>query len=312
MTRQSVGKSTVEVQIEKIFKHTRQGSYSTRDRYKDSCLMFARFCKDRFKMQNIRNIHDKHVAAFITERLKQGIGSKTIKGDLSALRYMHDQVQRPRYELSDNAKLQEEYGLTIGTTHQVNGDRAWTASEYEGMMQIAGELQNANVADCMVLARTMGLRITEAAAVSRAQAEYALRTGVYQVKGEAKNGKHREVALSADGRRVLERRLATTRRGDRLFVRSGEKTHQVVNRMQKFMEHHRDKVLTEAGMQQRTDRRDGSSRSLTFHGLRYGYVQDRMQEEIAKGYSHDNAALIVSREVGHERIDVIRIYEGKS
>ncbi|KAA8787858.1 hypothetical protein EC604_28965 [Paenibacillus amylolyticus] len=307
-----MGKSTVEVQIEKLFKHTRQGSYATRDRYKDSCLMFARFCLDRFKMQNVRNIHDKHVAAFIAERLKQGIGAKTIKGDLSALRYMHDQIQRPRYGISDNAKLQEEYGLTIGTTHQVNGDRAWTTSEYDRMLQIAVELKNENVADCMVLARTMGLRITEAAAVSRAQAEYALRTGIYQVKGEAKNGKHREVALSPSGRRVLERRMASTQRGDRLFVRPGEKTHQVVNRMQKFVEHHRDKVLTEIGLNQRTDRRDGTSRSLTFHGLRYGYVQDRMEQEIQRGYSYDNAALIVSREVGHERIDVIQIYEGKS
>ncbi|MEK4366427.1 phage integrase N-terminal domain-containing protein [Paenibacillus sp. FSL M8-0212] len=303
-----MGKSTVEVQIEKIFRHTRQGSYATRDRYKDSCLMFARFCLDRFKMQNVRNIHDKHVAAFIEERLKQGIGAKTIKGDLSALRYMHDQVQRPRYDLANNQKLQEDYGLTIGTTHQVNGDRAWTTSEYDGMMQVAKELGNSNVADCMQLSRTMGLRITEAAAVSRSQAEYALRTGVYQVKGEAKNGKHREVPLSAAGRLVLERRMSVTSRGERLFIRPGEKTHQVVNRMQKFLEHHRDKVLTETGMQQRTDRRDGSSRSLTFHGLRYGYVQDRMGQELAKGYSRDNAALIVSREVGHERVDVIRIY----
>ncbi|MGP3788590.1 phage integrase N-terminal domain-containing protein [Paenibacillus sp. 1A_MP2] len=206
-----MGKSTVEVQIEKIFKHTRQGSYATRDRYKDSCLMFARFCLDRFKMQNIRNIHDKHIAAFIQERLSQ-VEPRTIKGDLSALRYMHDQIQRPRYELSDNAKLQEDYGLTIGTTHQVNGDRAWTTSEYDGMMQIAKDLGNSNVADCMQLSRTMGLRITEAAAVSRAQAEYALRTGIYQVKGEAKNGKHREVPLSAAGRLVLERRMSVTSR----------------------------------------------------------------------------------------------------
>lgn len=305
-----MGKSTIEVQIEKIFKHTRQGSYATRDRYKDSCLMFVRFCMKNFKMQNIRNLHDKHVAAFVESRLKEGINPKTIKGDLAALRYMHDQVQKPRYVLSDNRQLQEKYQITIGKTSQVNGDRSWTAAEYEGMLRIAKELGNSKVADCLVLARTMGLRVTEATAVSRAQAEYALRTGVYQVKGEAKNGKHREVPLSPEGRLIFERRLLITDRGSRLFIQPGEKTHQVVNRMEKFVQHHRDKILTTEGLNQRIDRRDGSIRELTFHGLRYNYVQERMQQEIEKGYSRDAASLIVSREVGHERIDVIRIYEG--
>ncbi|MEK5322681.1 phage integrase N-terminal domain-containing protein [Paenibacillus sp. FSL L8-0644] len=305
-----MGKTTVEVQVEKIFKHTRQGSYATRDRYKDSCLMFVRFCASSFKMQNIRNLSDKHIVAFVQSRQRAGSSAKTIKNDLTALRYLHDQIQQPRYVLSDNKELQKQHGIELTKTPQVNGNRAWTEEEYQGMIQIAKELQQENVADCLTLARTMGLRVTEAAAVSRAQAEHALRTGVYQVKGEAKNGKHREVPLSAAGRIIFERRLRYTERGNRLFIAAGEKTHQVVNRMEKFVQHHRDKVQTTQGVEQRIDKRDGSSRSLTFHGLRYSYVQERMQQEIEKGYSRDNAASIVSREVGHERIDVIKIYEG--
>ncbi|MFB5269941.1 phage integrase N-terminal domain-containing protein [Paenibacillus enshidis] len=305
-----MGETTVEVQVEKIFKHTRQGSFGTRARYKDSCLMFVRFCSENFKLQNIRNLHDKHLAAFIQERQKAGIGAKTIKNDLTALRYLHDQVQKPRYSLSDNKQLQEQFGVKLEKTTQVNGDRSWTDSEYKEMLRIAEELKQQDIADCLKLARTMGLRVTEAAAVSRAQAEYALRTGVYQVKGEAKNGKHREVALSAEGRAIFERRLKHTDRGRRLFIGQGEKTHKVVNRMQKFVQNHRDKVITGEGLANRVDKRDGSARELTFHGLRYSYVQERMDQELAKGYSRDVAALKVSREVGHERIDVIKIYEG--
>lgn len=305
-----MGKSTIEVQVEKIFKHTRQNSFGTRARYQDSCLQFVRYCMVKFKMQNIRNLHDKHVAAFVKERQENGIGARTIKNDLAALRYMHDQVQKPRHTISDNKQLQKQYNIVLEKTPVVNGDRSWTPSEYGEMQKIATELGNRNVADCMTLARSMGLRVTEAAAVSRAQAEHAIRTGIYQVKGEAKNGKHREVPLSKEGRQIFERRLALTARGERLFIRPGEKTHQVVNRMEKFIENHRHKVLTEEGESQRVDLRDGSARSLTFHGLRYGYVQDRMEQEIAKGFKYDQAALIISKEVGHERIDVIKIYEG--
>lgn len=306
-----MGKTTVEVQVEKIFKHTRQGSYGTRDRYKDSCLMFVRFCGEKFKLQNIRNLHDKHLVAFVQSRKNAGISPKTIKNDLTALRYLHDQIQQPRYVLSDNKELQQQYGIELTKTSQVNGNRAWTADEYQGMMQIAKELRQENVADCLTLARTMGLRVTEAVAVSRAQAESALRTGLYTVQGEAKNGKHRQVPLSAAGKAIFERRLRYTERGNRLFIAPGEKTHQVVNKMQKFVQHHRDKVITETGRANRIDKRDGSVRNLTFHGLRYSYVQERMDHEIAKGYSYDNAAFLVSKEVGHERIDVIKIYEDR-
>jgi len=34
---------------------------------------------------------------------------------------------------------------------------------------------------------------------------------------------------------------------------------------------------------------------------RYQYVQDRMQQELAKGLQEDEAAALVSKELGHER-----------
>ena len=55
----------------------------------------------------------------------------------------------------------------------------------------------ADVRDVMQLAMTMGLRVTEAVAMSRSQVEQALRPGVYQVKSKAKNGKWRQVPLSS-------------------------------------------------------------------------------------------------------------------
>ncbi|AOZ94844.1 tyrosine-type recombinase/integrase [Paenibacillus crassostreae] len=305
-----MGKSPCEVQVDKFFKHTRANSFATRDRYKDDCQQFSRFCSEKFKLQNIRNMNDKHVAAFIKDAQQKGLAPKTIKNKLSSLRYLHDLLDKPRYQLSDNKQLQLQHGIKLAKTPQVNGDRSWTNEEYSRMKEISRDLGNSNVADCMTLARTMGLRVTEAAAISRAQAEYAIRTGVYQVKGESKNGKHRQVPISPEGKAIFERRLVVTDRGNRLFIRTGERTHQVVNQMQKFVEYHRDKVKTVEGTETRLDKRDGSTRELTFHGLRYGYVQDRMREEVDRGFSRDQAALIVSKEVGHERGDVIKIYEG--
>ncbi|MBQ0138143.1 MAG: hypothetical protein KBT36_02505, partial [Kurthia sp.] len=47
---------------------------------------------------------------------------------------------------------------------------------------------------------------------------------------------------------------------------------------------------------------------LTFHGLRYSYVQDRMTDLQASGLSWKAAAKIVTQEVGHGRVEVIKVY----
>jgi len=306
-----MGMSTIETQIEKIFRHTRQNSFATRDRYRDSNRQFAAFLHDRFKVQNIRNISDKHVVEYVQQRQQEGKSAKTIKNDLAAIRYLHDQVSNPRYTLSDNKQLKEQHGLVLEKTPQITGDRAWTESEYKGMKILALQSRNREAADVMTLARTMGLRIAEAVAARRSQAEAALRTGIYPVQGEAKNGKHRSVRLSPEAREIFERRLQETPRGGRLFVPVGEKTHRVVNRLEKFLAYHRHKIESQEGRQQRTDRRDEvTSKPLTFHGLRYNYVQQQMNQEQERGFSEEQAAAIVSQEVGHERTDVIAIYQG--
>ena len=166
----------------------------------------------------------------------------------------------------------------------------------------------ANVRDVMQLARTMWLRMTEAVAMSRSLVEQALRSGVYQVKNEAKNGKWRHVPLSSQGRHVMESRIQNVPRGNRLFIRPGEKTHAAVNRVEKFLQNNRLQFETAEGRESRMYQ--GISNALTYHGLRYNYVQDRVRQEMEKGYSKLQAAAIVTKEVGHERVNVIHVYLG--
>lgn len=316
------GKSPVVAQMEKLFRHSRSNSFGTRARYESSCRNFIEFLDDKFKMKNLRNLSDKHVIAYINHRQDAGIASKTLKNDLGAIRYMHDMISNVKYEISDNKNLKKLFSVSLDKTPAVKGNRAWTQQEFNGMQKVAQEVihrggQGSKTAkdmhDVMNLCRTMGLRVTEAVAMTRAQAEQALRTGTYQVKGEAKNGKWRQVPLSNDAQKVLKDRLQDTPRGRRLFVNQNEKTHAAVNRIEKFLYNHRDKVETEEGLKLRTWEKYGKVKvnKLTFHGLRYGYVQDRISEEMNKGFTLEQAAAKVTREVGHERTDVIKVYLGK-
>ena len=306
------GKSSIEAQVEKLFKHTRQNSFGSRARYRGSARGFCKWVSQNFRLQNLRNLSDKHIVAYIQARQNEGIKPKTIKNDLAAIRFMHSQVQNPRYELSENKELREKFGLQLDKTPQVKGNRAWTNQEYQDFQQFCVQNGRQDIADIATLCRTMGLRITEATAVSRSQAEQALRREIYQVKNEAKGGKWRQVPLSQEAREVFERRIAETPRGGRLFIEKGEKTHQVRNKFEQFLNYHREKIETKEGRELRTWEKYGEihQNEITWHGLRYNYVQERMEQELSKGIDVFQAAEMISREVGHNRTDVIDIYMG--
>jgi len=305
-------------QMEKVFRHTRMNSFGTRARYKSSCTKFVQFLDERFKMKNLRNLQDKHVVAYIEHRQQEGVAAKTLKNDLAAIRYLHDMIPRAKHELSDNETLQRTYALTLDKTPAIKGNRAWTEQEYQNMLKLSqtlsekGSVTAKNIPDLLKICKTMGLRITEAVAITRSQAEQALRTGIYQVKGEAKNGKWREVPLSKDVKTIFEKRLTEVFRGNRLFVNEGEKVHLAVNRYEQFLKRHREKIETPEGRKLRTWEKYEKTHTneLTFHGLRYNYIQFRMQQEMEKGYSLEQAAARITQEVGHERTDVIKIYLG--
>lgn len=306
------GKSAIEQQMEKIFKHTRAGSYATRARYETSCCSFIHYLDVHFKMKNLRNLQDKHLLAYVQHRQEEGISAKTIKNDLGAIRYMHDLLPNTKYELASNDQLKREYDVHLEKTVAVDGDRAWTEKEYVAMQRLLTEQARSSktaaiTKDVTIICRTMGLRVAEAVCMRRSQVEKALRTGVYQVQGEAKNGRWREVPFSTEAKGILTDRLQQVERGGRIFVSKSEKVHQVVNQIEKHLERYRGLVEAPEGRSRRLNIK-GEVNPLTFHGLRYNYVQERMAMEMNKGYTWDAAAQSVTKEVGHNRIDVIKIY----
>ena len=97
---------------------------------------------------------------------------------------MHEMIPNVKYEISDNKGLKNAFSIVLDKTPAVKGNRAWTEREYKDMQQFVQDMAKtdgrgaqiaADVRDVMQLARTMGLRITEAVAMSSSQVEQALR-----------------------------------------------------------------------------------------------------------------------------------------
>lgn len=286
----------LEKQINATFKHNRQGSYKTKEKYQNDTKNFAKFLAKEFRLQNMRNISDKHLEKYIKHMQEQKLAPSTIKDRLAAIRFFHDKLDRTKHILSPNQKFQLEKRSFGGV------NRAWRDSEYKAFLKLCDQRGNDRMASIAQLARNEGLRIHETLKIDRSQVEKALRDGVLTVKG--KGGKVREVPLSREGRSMLQERIQNIERGDKLFIQEGEKTHLVIKQCQNFINRNREHFQEERDQA-------GEIRNITFHGLRHAYAQDRFEDFKNQGFNDYNARLAVSKLLGHERDDVTRIYTVK-
>lgn len=286
-------------QVDKVAKHNRQGSYKTKERYYNAMQNFTKHLANNYGLQKVANISDKHLHSYVDEMKSKNLSASTIKTNLSAIRFYHDQFPKTRNILSPNEVFDLEKRDFIGS------DKSWSQDEYDRIKELSGQLGSRLVHDTVVLARNEGLRIHEAIRLDRATVVRSIRTGELEIKG--KGGKIRSVPLSEESRQLLMDRVVTTPVGSKLFVGEHEKTHLVIKRVQNFISRHQ-KTIADPNRSERIKNGENITDRVTFHGLRHTYAQEQYQNFRDQGYTEYHSRLAVSQLLGHERDDVTRIY----
>ena len=90
-------------QVESIYRHSNELSFKTRARYYEATKRFCKFLADNFRLQNFKNVEDRHFKAYV-EHLKENNSAATIQSDLSGIRYFH-RKSGSKNRLSKNDKL---------------------------------------------------------------------------------------------------------------------------------------------------------------------------------------------------------------
>jgi len=111
-------------QLNKLYRHIRLCSYKTRARYYEAMQRFCRFLAEVYRLERLANIAPKHIYAYVAYLQAQGKSASTIKTDLSAIRFFHDLIQNPRYELPENCDLFLQRRTFGGV------DRTWSEGEF--------------------------------------------------------------------------------------------------------------------------------------------------------------------------------------
>ena len=281
---------TLIAQLNKLARHNRQGSFRTKERYYEACKRFCAFLADKFHLQKLSNISGKHLVSYVLYLQEKDLAASTIKTDLAAIRFFHDKMSNPKYELPTN----DELGVELERRRFGGADRTWSEMEFDRMLGWALSEDRWDYILALYLGRCAGLRIHECFRIDTATAERALREYDIIIKG--KGGEVRTVPIDDRIDTALSEQLERTPRGHKLLVPDGMPTHQAINQLQRFIYSHREEIQEDA------------SRPLTFHGLRHTYAAEKYQRLIDSGMSSLDAHFAVSRLLGHERSDVTKIY----
>ena len=276
-------------QLDRLYRHNRQGSYRTRSRYYEAMKRFCRFLAENFHLEKLANMAPKHMDAYVRFLQESGKSASTIKTDLSAIRFFHDLMTDPKYELPQNAELLLER-RSFGKV-----DRTWSDAEFQRMCELAEQDGRMDYVTILHLARFAGLRIHECFRIDTATAENAIKKHAITIKG--KGGLVRTVPLTDDLCDRLKVASTAVPRGGKLFVIKDEQTHEAIHALQAYIWLNRQSVQDA-----------NSDRPMTFHGLRHTYAAQQYHCMTQQGFSPEQAEKAVSEFLGHHRRDVTRIY----
>lgn len=277
------------LQLDKLRRHNRQGSFKTRERYYEAMKRFCRFLAEKYRLERLANIAPKHIFAYVYYLQEDGKAASTIKTELSAIHFFHDLISNPRFELPDNSHLLLQR-RTLGGV-----DRTWSIPEFNRMLACAMSAEREDYITMLYLGRYAALRIHECFRIDTAIAAKALKENALTIKG--KGGLVRTVPLNDILLGRLRLHLEGTPRGHKLFVPDDRLTHEAIKDFQRFLADNRP-------LAQDPD----SDRPMTFHGLRHTRAAEWYQERIQKGRSSYQARKEVAKLLGHGRDDVTRIY----
>lgn len=289
-------------QVDSLYKHSNELSFKTRARYFEATKRFCKFLADNFRLQNFKNVDDRHFKAYV-EHLKENNAAATIQSDLSGIRYFH-RKSGSKNRLSQNKKL----NLPKRSTGKE--DHSFLKTEIDNMRRLAVTQGRQDVVIAIDFTEKFGLRLEE---VCTLRVEYfmsALKTGQLVIKG--KGGQTRSIDLNEKQRSIITKYLDYARCSGRYpkdyLVSSSEKNgvKREKRSLQNWMSYNRKYFIVENRADLSEDGKKKRTETVSWHGLRHTYAQRTYENELKE--RPRRARKIVSENLGHHRTEVTRIY----
>lgn len=285
----------LEYELKQMTYHNRDGSYVTQTRRRKDLSRFARELHSLgFNQMSVHSLKRKHVDALLKLWFERGSSAGTIKNNMSHIRWWARKVGKEDIIPLDNQ------ALTIPSRSLIPEE---TKAQYLSKAEL-DSISDVRIRLSIQLQQEFGLRREECLKFTPS---YADQGSFLQLKGSwTKGGRAREIpVVSTTQRELLNRVRSTAGTGSMI---PPDTSYASWNR-------HYKAVASKCGFS-------------NLHGLRHGYAQRRYQAltgwlspfaggplrkelNAAQKDLDIQARLRVSRELGHNRLEITNVYLGR-
>lgn len=281
--RISLENNPLHQQLVRILKENVENSKETRRKRQAELERIVQSLREHFGLRNLHNLKAKHVEYLVREIRATDTGSGNAANRVSHLRWLLDKLGKPGLLGKGN----EELGINTRARNVRQGKLVST----EKLADVMSKLGDVKTRALVMLARHFGMRFEEA---SLFRPHYDVDAGgIVWIKRGSKGGRPRFVPIVTD-----EQRAALTQVKTLVADKFGCLVDQSVS--YKTWRDRKYKEFRAAGL----SRKDGT----VFHDLRRTYAASETARLVEKGHTADEAAKIVSKRLGHNRIDILRAY----
>jgi len=282
-------------QLKTLCRNNREGSYGTQvRRERELTLMANELHELGYRGMNSHSLKPKHVEALVGHWLEKEVAAGTIKNRMAAFRWWARKVNRQNVVARSN----DHYGIP-NRIFVTGSSKAKSVST----MQLE-KVRDQHVRMSLELQQAFGLRREEAIKFSPSYADQ--RDRLILKRSWTKGGKARTVPIRTEAQRdVLGRAHRLAGKGSLI-----PSARNYVQQLRIY-----EGNTTRAGLSK-------------MHGLRHAYAQRRYEAltgrkspaaggPTSKSLSSEQrkldreVRLIISRELGHERIQIVSVYLGK-
>lgn len=285
--------------VDDLLKHNKESSFSTHANRIDHLRQIVSDLENEgYKLQNIRNMKQKHVNALVNSWKERGLSVGTIKNRMSTLRWTAAKINNPQILERSNRAYEIE-------------DRQYVKNDINIAKRLDNpsleKITNDNVKMSLRLQEAFGLRREEAMKIQPNIADKGDK--LHLQASWCKGGREREIPIRNEAQRALlnEVKSFVNKRGDKSLI---PKDLTYIQQLKAY-EYQTEKSGIEKN-----------------HGLRHQYAQDRYLEITGRECPKNGglrsrqlspedrkvdyaARLQISEELGHSREAITAVYLGR-
>jgi len=282
--------------------HTNQGSFQTKKTYREAFVRFLNFVSEQYKAQNIKNLGDKHLKAYISAQLDDEKSDNYVRKEASAIRFFLNLAGSTTTLTNRELKISaREYYCLDGISEL----------EYKKARALAAAQDKDYELEALAVLYHFGVRINELVNLRFREVRNALETGELELSHGTKGGRHRTIPANSDVQKKILQDLFDSRGryncgctgiDDKVFASSREKgaVASQKSRLQNWMSRNSPTFADH--------NRIGN---CTCHSFRRSYAQLNYDKFRQKGLSKEAALGQVKKLLGHSvsrGLDITAVY----